>query len=70
MERFKNYGLWVAVAALGGMIVQDLGLQIAPERYEMYVDVALTIAVAAGVISNPSIGKGFRDRNEVKEGDK
>ena len=66
MERFKNYGLWVAVAALGGMIVQDLGLQIAPERYEMYVDVALTIAVAAGVISNPSIGKGFRDKGGDK----
>jgi uncharacterized membrane protein len=65
MSKFKNYGLWVALFALGGLIVNDFGL-LAPEQYDQYVAAILTVLVAAGVVSNPSIGKGFTD----KEGDK
>jgi uncharacterized membrane protein len=59
--RFKNYGLWLAVAALVGMVLQDAGVNIAPERYQAYVDAILTILVLAGIINNPSQGNGFRD---------
>jgi uncharacterized membrane protein len=67
MSRFKNYGLWVALFALGGLIVNDFGL-LAPEQYDQYVAAILSILVAAGVVSNPSIGKGFIDKGE-KDGD-
>jgi uncharacterized membrane protein len=61
MKRFKNYGLWVAVAALVGMILQDAGVSITPEKYDGYVDAILTVLVLAGIINNPSSGRGFRD---------
>lgn len=61
MERWKNYGLWVALFALGGLFVNDLGL-LAPDKYDQYVAAILTILVAAGVVSNPSVGKGFTDK--------
>ncbi|CAM3641866.1 holin [Mesobacillus zeae] len=60
MERFRNYGLWLALAALGGLILNDAGL-VAPDKYEQYVDMIFAVLVAAGVISNPSQGKGFKD---------
>jgi uncharacterized membrane protein len=61
MNRFKNYSLWVSLAALIGLFVNDAGL-LAPEKYQQYVDAILTVLIAAGVITNPSIGKGFRDK--------
>jgi uncharacterized membrane protein len=66
MSRFKNYGLWVALFALGGLIVNDFGL-LAPEQYDQYVAAILTVLVAAGVVSNPSIGKGFSDNENEGE---
>ena len=65
MSKWKNYGLWVALFALGGLIVNDFGL-LAPDQYDQYVAAILTILVAAGVVSNPSIGKGFSDKTEDK----
>jgi uncharacterized membrane protein len=61
MKRFKNYALWVAVAALIGMILQDVGFSIAPQKYQSYVDAILTILVLAGIINNPANGRGFKD---------
>jgi uncharacterized membrane protein len=61
MKRFKNYGLWVAVAALVGMILQDAGVSITPEKYDAYVNTILTVLVLAGIVNNPSSGRGFRD---------
>ncbi|MBU5211089.1 holin [Heyndrickxia oleronia] len=66
MKRFKNYGLWVAVAALVGMILADAGFNITPEKYDGYVTSILTVLVLAGIISNPSKGKGFTDKNDEK----
>ncbi|WP_309087577.1 holin [Domibacillus sp.] len=53
-QRWKSYGLWIAVAALVGMVLQDFGIMIPSERYDTYVDTLLTIAVLAGIINNPS----------------
>jgi uncharacterized membrane protein len=61
MKRFKNYGLWVAVAALVGMILQDAGISITPEKYADYVHAILTVLVLAGIVNNPTSGRGFRD---------
>jgi uncharacterized membrane protein len=61
MKRFKNYGLWVAVAALVGMILQDAGVSITPEKYDAYVNAILTVLVLAGIVNNPTSGRGFKD---------
>lgn len=60
MERFKNWGLWAALAALGGLILNDMGL-VAPDKYEQYVDMIFAVLIAAGIINNPASGNGFKD---------
>jgi uncharacterized membrane protein len=59
-SRFKNYGLWVAIAALVGMILNDTGV-VGPEKYNEYADVVLAVLIAAGIVNNPSLGRGFKD---------
>lgn len=61
MTKWKNYGLWVAVAALLGMVLQDAGVALSPEKYQSYVDAVLTILILAGIVSNPTVGKWFKD---------
>lgn len=65
--KFKNYGLWVAISALVGMIIQDAGFSITPEKYESYVQAILAILILAGIVTNPSLGKGYKDTYTVKE---
>ncbi len=61
-KRLKNRALWVGVAAVLGMFLQDVGLlQISPEKYELYVDGILSVLALAGVFNNPSLGTGFKD---------
>lgn len=60
--KWQNYGLWVALGALVVMIVADVS-NIAPEKAQTYVDIALSILIAAGVVSNPNAGKWFVDKN-------
>jgi uncharacterized membrane protein len=59
-NRFKNYALWAAIASLIGIFVQDAGL-LAPEKYEEYVNAIFAVLIAAGVVVNPSLGKGIKD---------
>ncbi len=62
MTRYKNYGLWVAIAALVFMFLQDFGVQITPEKFNGYVDAILTVFVLLGIVSNPTTeNKGFGD---------
>jgi uncharacterized membrane protein len=62
VRRLKNYGLWVAIASLLFMVVQDLGFHVTPEKWNTYVDVILGILVMLGIISNPKEGKWFGDQ--------
>ncbi|WP_335871978.1 holin [Bacillus sp. 2205SS5-2] len=62
MERLKNYVLWTAVASLGGLALIDLNLVDSLDKYEVYVDKILYILVLLGVINNPSLGKGLKDK--------
>jgi phi LC3 family holin len=61
MKRFKNYGLWLAVASLGLIIAQAFGLTIAEDKYNEVVNAVLTVLVLAGVVNNPTSGSGFKD---------
>lgn len=60
-SKWKSYGLWVAVAALLGMLLQDAGVALSPEKYQSYVDAVFTILILAGIVSNPTVGKWFKD---------
>lgn len=62
MKRLKNYGLWVAIAALLFMILQEFGVSITHEKYQIYVDLLLSILIMLGIINNPTTkSKGFGD---------
>lgn len=66
MERLKNYPLWIAIAALVGLFMNDLGL-LTPEKYDQYVNAILAVLIGAGIINNPSNGTGFKDENKNEE---
>ncbi len=65
-RRFKNYGLWTALGALVVMALNDFA-GITPDQTEPYVDTVLLILAGAGVVINPSKGKGFKDKPEYPE---
>lgn len=67
-EKFKNYGLWVALFALVGMVLMDTVSHFNLGRYQEYVDMFLYILIAAGVVSNPTAGKWFADKRNKGEG--
>ena len=58
-NKFKNYGLWLALFSLAGLILRDMSLL--PESYGEYVELIMYILIALGVISNPSIATGYSD---------
>jgi uncharacterized membrane protein len=61
MNRFKNYALWIAVAAVAGMALVDFGLIANTEVFDNYVEKILYVLILAGVINNPASGTGFKD---------
>ncbi|MGL5243728.1 MAG: holin [Sarcina sp.] len=61
-SRFKNYGLWVSVAAFIPLALQGFGIKILPENYKEITTALLSILVLAGIISNPlTQNKGYLD---------
>lgn len=61
-SRLKNYGLWVSLFALFGMILQDfIGLEISISKYELYSETILTILIFLGIVNNPTTGKWYKD---------
>lgn len=62
LSRFKNYGLWVSVAALIPMVLQGFGVEILPDNYNQIITAILGILVAAGILNNPTTdNKGYLD---------
>jgi uncharacterized membrane protein len=61
MKRFKNYALWIAIAAIAGMALVDFGLIANTEVFDNYVEKILYVLILAGVINNPASGTGFKD---------
>jgi uncharacterized membrane protein len=61
MKRFKNYALWIAIAAITGMALVDFGVIANTEIFDNYVEKILYVLILAGVINNPASGTGFKD---------
>lgn len=61
MKRFKNYALWVAIAAVVGMALVDFGVIPDTAVFNAYVEKILYVLILAGVINNPTSGTGFKD---------
>ena len=66
--RWRNYGLWLSIAAFIPLFLSSLGIQIIP-NYQEIVNAFLSILVMAGIISNPATtSKWFLD--DVNKGQK
>ena len=59
--KLKNYGLWVSIASLIFMILQDSGVAVTATKYDLYVKTILGVLVLLGIISNPENGSGYKD---------
>ena len=61
-NRLKNYGLWVSIFALMGMLLNDFSnIHITMSKYELYTETILTILVFLGIINDPTSGKWYKD---------
>lgn len=61
-NRLRNYGLWISVASLSFMLIQEFGVQITPEKWELYINSILGILILLGIINNPTTNnRGFGD---------
>ena len=58
----NNYGLWVGLFSILGMILLDTNVITDLGRFDIYVKLILGALTALGVISNPSIGTGYKDK--------
>jgi uncharacterized membrane protein len=62
VERFKNYGLWLAIGSFVILALQTFGVDIDLGKYERLYEAFLSILVVAGIINNPSLGRGYSDK--------
>ena len=62
MNRFKNVGLYVSIFAFIPLLLKGFGLDVLPANYSEITNAFLGILVIAGILSNPSTGKGFTDK--------
>ena len=64
-NRLKNYGLWISVASFAFMVLQNTGVQITPESWDLYVNSILGIFILLGIVNNPTTDNpGFGDDKE------
>jgi uncharacterized membrane protein len=62
VERFKNYGLWLAIGSFAILALQTFGVDIDLGKYERLYEAFLSILVMAGILNNPSLGRGYSDK--------
>lgn len=62
-NRFKNYGLWVSIAALVPLVMSAFGFEFFDEqKYTEIINAILAILVGMGLINNPTTkNSGFGD---------
>jgi Small integral membrane protein len=68
MDRFKNYGLWISIAAFIPMFLNAIGISVLPDNYNELVNSLLGILVLAGIVNNPQTeNKGYLDDKSENE---
>ncbi len=53
-SRFRNYGLWISIAALIPMVLHTFGFDVLPDNYQEITSAILSILVMLGILSNPT----------------
>jgi uncharacterized membrane protein len=66
VERFKNYGLWLGIGSFVVLALETFGVDIDLGKYEQLYHALLSILVMAGILNNPSLGRGYFDKIDKK----
>ncbi len=68
-NRFRNYGLWVSVAALIPLALSAFGINIIDEsKYMELINAILAVLVALGLVNNPDTqNRWFKDDKKEME---
>lgn len=56
-NKWRNYGLLLSIASTIGLVFKEH----LPQDYIVIVENILGILVVLGIVSNPSIGRGYAD---------
>lgn len=56
-SKWRNYGLLLSIASTIGLVFKEH----LPQDYILIVENILGILVILGIVSNPSIGRGYTD---------
>ncbi|WP_237582559.1 hypothetical protein [Pontibacillus yanchengensis] len=69
MNRWRSYRLWVAIAALISLFLQDCG--VIDIDFDVYTELILSILVLLGIIRPPGadVAPPFENKNEGKQKD-
>lgn len=68
-NRFKNYGLWVSIAALIPLALSAFGINIIDQsKYMELINAILAVLVALGLVNNPDTeNRWFKDDKKEPE---
>lgn len=61
IERIKNVGFWVSLAAAVVLILQAFGITVDIPEVNAAVNSVCTVLVMLGILNNPTEGKGYFD---------
>ncbi|MGV8164662.1 MAG: hypothetical protein ACLKAK_07380 [Alkaliphilus sp.] len=61
MKRLENYALWAAIFSFIPLLLEGFGLRVLAENYTEIWTAFLGILVIAGILNNPSLGRGYKD---------
>jgi phi LC3 family holin len=67
-QKFKNYGFWMSLTAAVILVLQTIGknfgFSVNDEAITSVVNSILGILILLGIISNPTSGKGYIDKEQ------
>ena len=67
-NRWRNYGLWLSIAAFIPLLLSSFGFNVLPANYQEIISAFLGILVMAGIINDPNTSrKWFLDDSDTKE---
>lgn len=66
-NRFKNYGLWISIAALIPLVLSAFGVELYnEEKYIQSINTILSILVALGILNNPNTDNRWYKDDKLK----
>ncbi len=66
-SKLGNYGFWISLTSAVVVFLQSIGVKVDNEIACQIVGSFCSILVVLGIVSNPSIGRGYIDKPKTKK---